>query len=869
MKKITFLLSFLISLSMVANTQNLVNDFHLNENFQTVVAPWAFTPGANTTITIVDAGAPRNNVFNLAVASASGRRISNRVFSPAYVTDPASHNGRLNVSFEWQSGTPTGGNRGFIRLMDGTNIILAVGTEGGTTTNVLHYGNLVPGSHNALVTTTLITPTAEGVNFPRNEWYRVDAEIDFATKMVTNLTITRLSNNTTWSIPNTAFIGSAANALSRIEIEGGRQGTSNGAWTTQIDNFQVFSVKQSAGQADVTIHYLDQNNEPAKPARVVAQQPIGVPFVALASDKESFAVSPFYYAYNAVATISDQVLVAAGGSEITLRFKKSPLTPGTYTWTGIANANWNEIDENFTTDHVNALGYQNDNPILFPATGLNKAVQLTNALQLGAQNVTVAGDGYSIAGGGALHGTGSLILNLSTGESTSLNIINHLTGGVVINGGTGVVLRDAASTRFTMATASALNLATGVAFNKPIAGEGTITLIPVSNVTYSAPITGITQLNYNLVSAGTVNASGAFSSMPILNNTVPTGTLIQVENTLTTPAMFGSTLSFANAKVALGTNVEMVFPQNPASDGSTSISLGELSGVAGSVLRSPRIGRTVAYHVGGLNTNATFAGVLQNFDVDAWGFVGTLNFTKTGTGKLTLAGNSTGFTQGSVTVAGGELEVTGVLSAPAVPLTVAEGATLSGNGTISGAATVNGILNGRLSFSNNLVLAPSSTTNLQVSGFGANEFDQINVLGNLTKGGTVNVVVSAAPPAIGTQITLINATNSTGTFAGINVPVGYSFDEANGMLTYDFGSSVNQVAGFRVYPTLVTNEVFVDGQGITNIAIFNIAGQLVKSISAIGERNTIHMSHLANGAYLMKVGFADGSVKVQNILLQK
>jgi hypothetical protein len=865
MKKVTSLIVFLLMLVVGLNSQNLVNDYQLNEDFQDEVAPWGFTAGANTTITIVDAGSPRSNLFQLAVASASGRRISNKVFSPAFSTDPGSHDGKLYVEFEWQSGTPTGGNRGFIRLLDGTSIIAAIGTEGSTNTNVLHYGNLDAANQNALVATTLITP--EEGNFPRNEWYHVKIKLDFATKKVDQLIVTRLSNSFSWTISDKDFINNAAASITKIEIEGGRQGATNGAWTTQIDNLKVYSIKQSAGSADVTINYLDQNSEVAKVARVAAGQAIGVPYAATADDKMSFTANGSYYAYDAANTTADQVVVAEGGSVINLKFKKSTVTAGTYSWTGTASANWNEIDANFTTDNVNALGYQNGNAIAFGAAGTQKAVVLTGALNTADQDVVVSEDAYTFSGAGSLAGTGAFVLNLSAGQTASVNVINNLTGGVVINGGTAVIQKDAAATKLTIANGATVNISTGAAFSKAIQGAGTVSLIPTSNFTYSSAITGVDQLNYSLVAAGAVTTAGAFSAMPILNNVVPAGAKIQVNNTLGVPAMFGSTISFANVKVELGANVDMVYAQNPNADGSTVVAIGELSGATGSKVKGTRIGRTVTYNIGASNTNSTFAGQFENFDLDQWGNIGTLNVTKVGTGKLTLSGASTAYVLGTVAVSAGELEVNGTLGTATTPVTVAADGTLSGTGTVGGAATVNGTLKGSLSFAGALTLA--GTTELTVGGFGSGQFDKIFVAGNLTRGGQLNVNITALPPAVGTKIKLIDAVSSTGSFAGISVPAGYNFDESTGELTRDFGSSLNETAGFRIYPTRVTNDVIVEGQGITQIAVYNVAGQLVKTIASVSERNTINMNQFSNGAYLLKVGFADGSVKVQNILLQK
>jgi hypothetical protein len=702
-------------------------------------------------------------------------------------------------------------------------------------------------------------------------WFNLKAELDFATKQVVTMTLKNLSTEAEISSNGKPFLNSSAADLTKISVMNTRGSSagngSNANLNISLDNFKVYKMVEVAGFADVTINYLDQNGDVAKVARVAAGQAIGVPYVSTTDDKLSFTANGNYYAYDAANTVADQVVVAEGGSVINLKFKKTAVTAGTYSWTGNASANWNEIDANFTTDNVNALGYQNSNAIAFGAAGTQKAVTLTGAINTGDQDIVVSADGYAFSGTGSVAGTGSLILNLSGSQTASVNVTNSLTGGVVVNGGTAVLLKDAAATKLTIADGATVNLNTGATFNKAIQAAGTISLIPTANVVYSSAITGATQVNYSLLAAGSVNSGGTYSAMPILDNTVPADAKVHVSNTLETPAMFGTRISYAGVKVELGANVDMVYAQNPNSDGSTTVAIGELSGAETSKLKGNRIGRIVTYNVGASNTNAVFAGKLENFEADQWGNIGVLNVTKVGTGKLTLSGASTGYVNGSVAVNAGELEVSGTLGTATTPVTVGADGTLSGTGTVGGAATINGTLKGRLNFAGALTLA--GTTELTVAGFASGEYDVITVAGNLARGGNLNVNITALPPAVGTKIKMIDAVSSTGTFAGITVPAGYSFDESTGELTRDFGSSLNETAGFRIYPTRVSNEVIVEGQGIAQISLYNISGQLVKTISAVNERNTISMNQLANGAYLLKVGFADGSVKVQNILLQK
>ena len=78
------------------------------------------------------------------------------------------------------------------------------------------------------------------------------------------------------------------------------------------------------------------------------------------------------------------------------------------------------------------------------------------------------------------------------------------------------------------------------------------------------------------------------------------------------------------------------------------VSLGTLSGTTGT-LGNTVAGSTVTFSIGGLNTNTTFGGVLQN------GSAGTVALLKVGTGSLALTGPNT--YGGATTVSGGTLSI--------------------------------------------------------------------------------------------------------------------------------------------------------------------------------------------------------------------
>lgn len=117
--------------------------------------------------------------------------------------------------------------------------------------------------------------------------------------------------------------------------------------------------------------------------------------------------------------------------------------------------------------------------------------------------------------------------------------------------------------------------------------------------------------------------------------------------------------------------------------------LGGLSGDAGTFLSGSSkntAGHVMTWHVGGANTDETFAGVIDNCASNtASKYDGTTNIIKEGNGVWRLKGNNIykGYTQ----VNGGSLVVNGRNSGTG-SVTVAEDAALAGTGSVAGAVTV-------------------------------------------------------------------------------------------------------------------------------------------------------------------------------------
>ena len=109
---------------------------------------------------------------------------------------------------------------------------------------------------------------------------------------------------------------------------------------------------------------------------------------------------------------------------------------------------------------------------------------------------------------------------------------------------------------------------------------------------------------------------------------------------------------FGNAKLNLGAGVNMQQQFNPPNTTpfTTFQGIGELSG-SGNLQGQPVSGRFVNWVIGGLNTDSTFSGPIQNN-------TGASAVTKTGTGTLSLSANSP-FTGGMLVSTGAVYGVTG------------------------------------------------------------------------------------------------------------------------------------------------------------------------------------------------------------------
>lgn len=162
---------------------------------------------------------------------------------------------------------------------------------------------------------------------------------------------------------------------------------------------------------------------------------------------------------------------------------------------------------------------------------------------------------------------------------------------------------------------------------------------------------------------------------------------------------------------------------------------------------------------------------------------GSSGVTKVGNGTQILSGSGTFSWPGATLVSAGTLQLNNAAISGAGAMTAAASGKLSGNGGVNGATTINGEISpgssiGTLTFSNSLVLA--GLTTLELDRDSTQNADLINVVGALTRGGTLTIVNAGNDLQDGDTFNLLDwGSLNPGTFTATNLP------SLTGILTWD------------------------------------------------------------------------------------
>ncbi|TCR68219.1 autotransporter-associated beta strand repeat-containing protein [Bosea sp. BK604] len=363
------------------------------------------------------------------------------------------------------------------------------------------------------------------------------------------------------------------------------------------------------------------------------------------------------------------------------------------------------------------------------SSGLGATIKVLNGLggtvTLGTNTLTLSDASLSIFGG-AIKGSGGLTLMAGT---QGLSGSNGYTGATLIDGGL-LALVDGGS----IAASSGVGIATGASFDISLSsdpGASIRSLTGTGNVALGSKT--LTLSNGAGTFAGAIDGSGGLAL------TAGTETLTGSNGYTGATTVNGGRLALSGAgSIAASSGVNLaagVFDISAVRGAGAAIR--SLAGAAGSVTLGSR---TLTLS----NASGTFGGAIT----------GSGGLTLAG-GTETLTGNSSAFS-GTVNVNSGRLLIGagGTLGNGAVAFNVNNGGTLGGGGMVGGNVAVNaggvlsaGLSPGTLTISGDLVQNIGSINTFElgqpgVVGGASNDF--VNVGGNLSMGGTLNLVAATA-----------------------------------------------------------------------------------------------------------------------------
>lgn len=496
------------------------------------------------------------------------------------------------------------------------------------------------------------------------------------------------------------------------------------------------------------------------------------------------------------ATISAPIANGAG-SALATAGTGTLILAGANTYSGtttVASGSTLQIGNGGTTGTVSSA-VTNNSTLIFnrsDATILGPKVTTTlasaNTVFAGTGKVTIVGSSNGIVGATSTVTINSgATLQVCDGVSTTCGLGPT---NVVVNGE--FILNSIASDPRTL--------------GKMFSGNGKITIAGSSSLTLSnvSNFNGMTTIETGAkLALGSGSILGELGTGAIVNSGelfVNRSNTITLSNTISGTGSFtqgGTVAGVINASPTPGTGTTILTGSN--SYGATIIRAGTLQ--VGNGAASGTLG------TGAVTNNAAL--VFNRSDsVNAPSVIsGSGSLTQSGSGTLLLANNYS-YT-GATRVSAGTLVLTGSTTVSSA-VTVDSGATLGGTGTAAGTVSVSGTLRpgvsgvGTLS-TGALDLASGSTLAMELgapgtTGGGVN--DLVDVAGNLTLGGALNVSALTDFSATGNYTILTYSGTRSGTFSSDNLAaLGYL-----GVIEYnDTLKQVNLVATPRVRITEVSN----------------------------------------------------------------
>ena len=432
--------------------------------------------------------------------------------------------------------------------------------------------------------------------------------------------------------------------------------------------------------------------------------------------------------------------------------------PVTWVGNGVTN-NWNTGTTNFTSN-LGPTTFANGDAVTINDTGSNNpAIQIVGALAPASLTVNNSSKNFTLQGSGSLAAT-ERFTKSGTGTLAISNTGPNSFPAATLEGGT-LTLTTGNALGSAPITFTAGTLAFSADQSNALAIDGTVAINP----------SGSRSMNGAWSGSGTVNLTNAGSSQLTLG-----GSMATFSGELSLGASTGSVRLFGNTGSAttafdLGSSTVTLLTRN-----GTTIHLGSLSGGSGTKLAGAASDAvTTTFSVGANHASTLFAGSIIN------GGQGPTALTKTGTGTLTLAGNSTH--TGATNINIGSLTLLGNFGSS--PVAVAANATLTGTGTMGGSLTTaaggvispgadHGTSPGTLTAASLALTSP--TLRFDLSNNPASGNDRIQASGPVTLSGPQNFIFNLTngtlAPGTYDLITTTSTLTATGVTLTSNLPTG-------------------------------------------------------------------------------------------------
>ncbi len=332
-------------------------------------------------------------------------------------------------------------------------------------------------------------------------------------------------------------------------------------------------------------------------------------------------------------------------------------------WVGdSATNNWDTATANFFS-LLGPTAFANGDAVAIDDTGSNNpTLKVVGALAPDSLTVNNTSKNFTLQGTGSLAATGRFTKS-GTGSFTISNTGPNTFTAATLEGGT-VSLTTANALGTGPITFTAGTLGFSADQSNALVIDGTVAINPSGSRTMNGAWSG----------SGTIHLTNTGSNLLTLGGSMATFTGdLSLGASTGSIRLYGNTGSSTTA-FDLGTSTATLFTRN----GGSPFNLGALTGSSGTFLSGASSTTAVTnYVVGALGTSTTFSGKITN------GGQGLTALTKTGSGTLTLTGNSTH--SGATNINSGSLALLGTFGTS--PVAVAANATLSGTGTLGGSLT--------------------------------------------------------------------------------------------------------------------------------------------------------------------------------------